>query len=44
MHEAKVEHLGVDGPVEDGGEEDGQHAHHHSHLLHLLIAEPRQPA
>lgn len=40
--------LGVNGPVEDGGEEDGQHAHHHAHLLHLLRCEtsnrPCKPA
>ncbi len=37
-------HLGVDGPVEDGGEEYGQHADHHAHLLHLLRAEPSNAA
>ena len=33
--------LGVDGPVEDGGEEDGEHADHHAHFFHLLRCEPR---
>jgi len=28
-------YLTVDGPEEDGGEEDGQHAHDHPNLLHL---------
>ena len=37
-------HLVVDGPVEDGGEEDGQHADDQLHLLHLALSEPGQAA
>ena len=41
LHDEEGAHLGVDGPVQDGGEEDGQQAHHQAHLLHLLRAVPR---
>ena len=37
-------HLGVDGPVEDGGEEHGQHADDAPHLLHLIRCEACQAA
>jgi len=33
--------LRVDRPVQDGRQEDRQHAHDHAHLLHLLRREPR---